>query len=308
MHVTVIFVNTGKSAVSLAKWFVPGDEFDAPVFEITRDGQPVDFMGPLVKRPTPTADDLVWLQPGEQLSVPVELSGAYDLSAGGEYAIRYRTESGSLFGPDQAGIEMLSSAPIAIGIEGRQYSNVRALAGDGMKAAGGGGVAFTGKCTASQQSQLLSAVSAASTMSGDAQTYLGGTPGARPRYTTWFGAYSSSGWSTATGHYNLIKAAFDTKPLTLDCSCKKSYYAYVYPTQPYKIYVCKAFWTAPMTGTDSKGGTLVHEMSHFNVTAGTNDWVYGQSGAKSLAISDPTKALNNADNHEYFAENTPALQ
>jgi peptidyl-Lys metalloendopeptidase len=63
-----------------------------------------------------------------------------------------------------------------------------------------------------------------------------------------------------------------------------------------------------MTGTDSKGGTLVHEMSHFNVVASTDDWVYGQSGAASLAINNPSQAIDNADSHEYFGENTPALQ
>ena len=39
--------------------------------------------------------------------------------------------------------------------------------------------------------------------------------------------------------------------------------------------------------------------------AGTDDWAYGQSAAKSLAISNPTRALDNADSHEYFSENTP---
>ncbi len=58
---------------------------------------------------------------------------------------------------------------------------------------------------------------------------------------------------------------------------------------------------------DSKGGTIIHEVSHFNAVAGTDDIVYGQSGAKSLAISDPNGATNNADSHEYFAENTPSL-
>jgi hypothetical protein len=38
-----------------------------------------------------------------------------------------------------------------------------------------------------------------------------------------------------------------------------------------------------------------------------HDIVYGQAGAKSLAASDPNGAINNADNHEYFAENTPSL-
>ena len=46
-------------------------------------------------------------------------------------------------------------------------------------------------------------------------------------------------------------------------------------------------------------------MSHFNAVAGTDDHVYGQSSARSLAISNPADALDNADNHEYFAENTP---
>jgi len=46
-------------------------------------------------------------------------------------------------------------------------------------------------------------------------------------------------------------------------------------------------------------------MMHFTAIAGTDDWAYGQANAKALAISDPIKALNNSDNHEYFAENTP---
>jgi len=40
--------------------------------------------------------------------------------------------------------------------------------------------------------------------------------------------------------------------------------------------------------------------------AGTRDYVYGQSDARSLAISNPAQAIANADSHEYFAENTPS--
>jgi peptidyl-Lys metalloendopeptidase len=93
--------------------------------------------------------------------------------------------------------------------------------------------------------------------------------------------------------------------ITVNCRCNQSAYAYVYPTQPYTIYVCKAFWTAPATGTDSKAGTMVHEMSHFDIVANTDDVVYGQAGAKNLANTNPNDAVRNADSHEYFAENTP---
>ena len=99
----------------------------------------------------------------------------------------------------------------------------------------------------------------------------------------------------------------DSAPVKFDCGCKKRYYAYVYPAQPYVIYLCSVYWQAPATGTDSKAGTLIHEMSHFDVVAGTDDYVYGQTGARNLAITNPDNAVMNADNHEYFAENTPAL-
>jgi peptidyl-Lys metalloendopeptidase len=36
-----------------------------------------------------------------------------------------------------------------------------------------------------------------------------------------------------------------------------------------------------------------------------NNYVYGHAGAINLAISNPDIASMNADNHEYFAENTP---
>ena len=99
----------------------------------------------------------------------------------------------------------------------------------------------------------------------------------------------------------------DSAPVTFHCTCTGNYYAYVYSNQPYDIWLCNAFWSAPMTGTDSKAGTLVHEMSHFNVVAGTNDWAYGQTAAKNLARTNPSRAIDNADSYEYFAENTPAL-
>jgi peptidyl-Lys metalloendopeptidase len=108
-------------------------------------------------------------------------------------------------------------------------------------------------------------------------------------------------------HFVDIDAAMDQNAgqIKINCGCNQNYYAYVYPNRPYEIFVCRVFWSAPNTGTDSRAGTLIHEMSHFDVVAGTDDHVYGQSAAKSLAISDPAAAIDNADSHEYFAENNP---
>ena len=40
------------------------------------------------------------------------------------------------------------------------------------------------------------------------------------------------------------------------------------------------------------------QSSHFTKNAGTEDYVYGQTSAKSLAKSNPSEAIMNADSHE----------
>ena len=67
------------------------------------------------------------------------------------------------------------------------------------------------------------------------------------------------------------------------------------------------FWNASLTGTDSRAGTIIHELSHFNVVAGTDDNEYGQVKCRELARTDLLEAIANADSHEYITENNPQL-
>jgi peptidyl-Lys metalloendopeptidase len=162
-------------------------------------------------------------------------------------------------------------------------------------------------CTSSRITTLSSAHAQAKTYAANSVSYLNaGSTGAR--YTTWFGSYTSSRYTTVKSHFTKINSALINSAITYDCYCQPSSasaYAYVYPSQPYIIHLCNAFWSAPTAGTDSRGGTIIHEMSHFTVNGGTGDYAYGQSSAKSLATSNPSTAIQNADNHEYFSENTP---
>jgi peptidyl-Lys metalloendopeptidase len=303
--VKVTFTNTSGSPQYVLKSHTPFEEIDAPLFEITRDGQKVRYLGAIAKRGAPTAADYFLLKPGASYTAKVELSALYDMGTTGDYAIRYHAgQAADELKSNAASVWIDGVRPRGSNEETKTLAEMQAQAG--VVTAAGGALSFN-KCTTSQQADITSAVSAALSMATNGDAYMAkGTMGTR--YTKWFGAVDSGRVATVKSHFASLKDAFATKPITVDCGCKKTYYAYVYPTQPYTIYVCKAFWSAPMTGTDSKGGTLVHEMSHFNVVAGTDDWVYGQSGAASLAISDPAKAIDNADSHEYFGENTPALQ
>jgi peptidyl-Lys metalloendopeptidase len=298
--VKVTMTNTSSQAQLVLKWHTPfGEEIDEALFDVTRDGEAVPYLGKHVKRAAPQAGDYFLLKPGQSYHAKVELSALYDMSVTGDYKVSYR--SGSI---NQEAGELTSDAA-SLWIDGVHARGYKAPSTDISPALTTGGVSFT-NCSSKQQSTVTSSLNAAQTYAANAAAYLNaGTVGSR--YTKWFGAYSSTRYNTVKSNFSAIKTAFDSKPITVDCGCTQNYYAYVYPSQPYKIYVCKAYWSAGMTGTDSKAGTMIHEMSHFNVVAGTEDHAYGQTAAAQLAVSSPSKAVDNADSHEYFAENTPSL-
>ncbi|MBB1268170.1 M35 family metallo-endopeptidase [Shewanella sp. SR44-3] len=326
VYVTLTLTNEEPKAVKLLKWYTAVDGVEEALFKVSVDGQEQPYLGAHYKRPAPTIKDYIKLKSGESVSYKIELSSLYDMSQTGNYDISYDVSNIKLLGPnasnsknpqtmnswamdDKASQDKVATNSVNFYLEGRQkVSPTHQITADGiistMASAAGGSVSFTGRCSNSEQSSILSGLNAARSMASNAKSYMQfSSP--TSRYNTWFGSYSSSRWSTVANNFSNIDSALNNQPLTFDCSCNKSYFAYVYPTQPYKVYLCNAFWSAPTTGTDSKGGTIVHELSHFNIVAGTDDIVYGQSGAKSLAISNPSQAIKNADSHEYFAENTP---
>lgn len=300
--VKVTLANDSDHAVRVLSWYAPSADLEENLFVVSRGSEQVDFVGPHYKRPAPSADDYVVLGAGESVTREADLSDFYDFAKSADYTVQY---SASFLREGAAEVVALSSNQISVWIDGRQNAAQKPEPGTPSNITPN--LTFT-KCTTTQAADVTTALNAASTMANGASTYLGGSPSGTPRFTTWFGAYSSNNWNTAKTHYVAIKDAIDAKPLNFDCGCKKTYYAYVYPNQPYNVYLCKAFWSAPVSGTDSRGGTIIHELSHFNLVAATDDLAYGQTNAKALAISDPLKALNNADSHEYFAENTPAQQ
>ncbi len=304
VSVAVTFTNTSSQPVQLLKFYVPDGHLKEGLFEVTRNGEPVEYIGPEIKRAAPTAQDYITLAPGESLTGSAPVSGMYDLSESGSYTIRYAARSLDQHSALLSKAAQLDSNLVNLWIEGRESGQPELQA---QGTVSGQALSYSGACTTTEQSSISSALTSARTYANNASTYLNGISSGTTRYTTWFGAFSSTNLTTARNHFTSIKNALANAAIVVDCSCNDSYYAYVYPASPYKIYVCNAFWSAPSTGTDSKAGTLVHEMSHFNVVAATDDWAYGQSAAKSLASSNPTRALDNADSHEYFAENTPSL-
>jgi peptidyl-Lys metalloendopeptidase len=331
--VNVTMTNVSSEPVSVPRWYVPSQAATSGVFTVTRDGEPVPYLGAIVKRRAFTARDFMRIAARSSVDFKVELSSLYDLSATGVYNVQYDVKSvPTLRGraldaatserqaaqPDALSqTQDLASNAIALTITGDSSLEARraldaaaaARASEAIAPTFAASVSFVG-CSNTRTTQIRTALTSTEAYAPNSLSYLNaGTRG--PRYTTWFGTYNSSRYSTVRSHFANISNAASTKPLVFDCStCPGTdyadAYAYVYSNQPYRVYLCNAFWAAPNTGTDSRAGTIVHELSHFNVVAGTSDYVYGQTGARNLARSNPSRAVRNADNHEYFAENTPA--
>ena len=315
--VEVTLTNTSRKTLRIPKWQLPSAVAESNLFRITHDGKEVGFEGAMVKRAVPTAAEFAILRPGHSHRSVVSLGQAYDLSQAGHYTVTYAASlqyaslSGGIRLQQGNGLPVVAQgAPIRMVLDqpatfpnGRRASPV--LPGN-PELSDVLGVSYVG-CSATQQTTIGNAVLSARSYSERAKGYLNaGTTGAR--YTTWFGAYTSTRYATAQQHFVAIDNAMDQTAgqVTVNCGCSDNFYAYVFKNQPYQIWVCNAFWSAPLIGTDSKAGTLIHEISHFTVVADTDDHAYGQSAASNLANTNPTLAIDNADSHEYFAENTPA--
>ncbi|MFT4928758.1 MAG: peptidyl-Lys metalloendopeptidase, partial [Phenylobacterium sp.] len=303
--VNVSFTNTGAEKLQMLKYLMKPNkngDLEEHLFNVKRDGVALRYNGMHVKRPSPTQADYMAIQPGQTVSYQAELSGVYDLSVAGEYSFQYNTKNMSLFSAkpmtnQKAAIKGMDG--VVSNVTSSYIAQGESYVGDFVKKAskkrcnprkedcGGGephpsGIEFTGSCSAGEVTDLVSAWGAAQGIANDSVSSLNGQSG--DRFAEWFGNGSHN---TVAGNFDSIKDALDNQQLTFDCSCNQSYFAYVYPDQPYKVYFCGAFWNANELGTDSRAGTIIHEISHFTAVAGTDDIVYGQSGARSLAISNP---------------------
>ena len=303
--VRVNISNPTNSQVRILKWLTPALGVEASLFNVTRDGKAVAYLGKLVKRAAPTESDYLTIAPGGSVTSDVNLADYYDLSASGNYSVKYNVASANLYGSEQAqSTDSLASEAVDLFVEGRTTRVLQEVIPNVVTGTNG----FFG-CSASQQTDLINARNAASTYAADDVAYFAANKQGE-RYVTWFGVYDSARYNLVKTHFTNVQYAVDTaNPMTFDCTCTDpGVYAYVYPDSPFNIYLCGAFWSAPTTGTDSKAGTLIHEVTHFTVVGGTDDYAYGQTAAKALAISNPAQAVMNADSHEYFSENNPPLE
>lgn len=328
LTVQVTFTNTSGEDLAILKWHTPLEGIRSNMFQIERDGVLVRYLGILVKRGAPTAEEVVVLPKGGSISATVDLFKAYAIFEPGDYTVQFKdtlyvVEGGkaSLSKPDhglasvapQSGIARFrlleprtppSSVLNALNAPKRQSEPLQA----GPLVA----LAFD-HCTPEQVSALTDAHERAVQLAAyaDFVMFLGALTG-KPSdpYLTWFGAYDKARFDQVFSNYNVIYSALaHEQTIKIICADRDeggcwplpSTYAFVYPAYAYDIYVCPLYWTLPPTGVNSQADTLVHEMSHFDVVAKTQDKTYGPGACKWLAAHDPALAVINADSYGFFS-------
>lgn len=306
---TIVFTLTNRSGspIRVLSWTTPINGVSGEIFSVTRGSQPIQYIGRLVKRAEPTEADFINIEPGQSISATVDLSLYYAIYEAGNYRVTYDTEGmGLLIGGPGAlrRAQVLSNAATFRLLSGRIPPERIPLSAPRFD-----------QCDSSQKGDISAALAEANNIASAALQVLQDTPAAQQpnsqRYLTWFGAHTVGLYAKATGNFSKIADALGNREISFGChgdECVQGDYSYVHRDQPYRIFICSKFWSAALKGTDSRSGTIVHEISHFLVVASTKDYSWGgQNSAKELAVENRPQATSNADSHEYFAENSPEL-
>lgn len=330
VSVQFTLVNGSDEDLFVLDWYTPLEGLFGDIFRVERNGNPVPYQGILAKRGIPQPDEYVNIKPGGSVSAEVELSTGYDFSIPGNYTIEYLSPSVSRvvskeammakalenFRPIRIGSNSVTMRIVDAGEEGYHPILPPPSPFEGVATEEAKKITYD-NCSASAKNIVKKADFGAGKKSKSIYSYLKGLSEDKAKtellYKTWFGAYTAIRYSKVLNNWKKIEDAFLTKNITYNCkgpNCKPNWYAYVTPGGKLEVFLCKQFWNAPDTGTDTKYGTLIHEVSH--EVAGTKDHEYGQTDCKNLAQNSPDKAIENADNYEYFAEHyvvplSPAL-
>jgi peptidyl-Lys metalloendopeptidase len=169
-------------------------------------------------------------------------------------------------------------------------------------------------CTKAQIESAGDAVARAKVMTEAALDAFGHTQD----YERWFGSYGTASAATVQQNLTAIDLVLGTEAITLVCNrvgregCLVDTFANVWPDKPFVINLCPGFFEMPgiaeMTASHpgfqngSREGTIIHELSHFTVLAGTDDECYSRRVCSSMARTEPRRAIRNADSYQYFVE------
>ena len=257
-EVTVMITNNSSEATRIERWNTPVGGLLDDLFVVTMNGEEVGYTGVHAKWGTPGKEDWIEFDAGQTMTAVVKLSNHYDMYRTGNYSVHFnahrQVESTDKSGASEVSFGELESAPAELFVTGSGFSELAAQRAAVLSAPNvSKAAAQFQNCSSTRQSQLNTAFTSAKSYATNSSGYFSGrtTANITARYTTWFGAATTTRIATASSHYAKIKDALDNKQIVFNCACASQYanaYAYVSPNSPYVITLCGAFWPAGNTG------------------------------------------------------------
>jgi hypothetical protein len=309
----------GGETYQLLTWGTPLEEnLTVDCLTVRRDDEVIPYDGKLVKRGDPPPEAYVVIQPGERLKQSVDISEAYAIDQMGDYTVTLNASFFDAFpvpgnakqAPRKRQAHESHKLPTATvqfkvvaGAEPKLTAGQAARKASQKQAKSGAKAPNFNGGTATQQAETVIAHNNAQYFAALAAGQLNAGPAStNALYQTWFGAFDQGRYDNVTKHYTDIGNTLLSEQVTYDLTgsgCQSGWFAYTHKGDR-TVWLCSAYLSAPQIGTDCKFGTLVHEWSH--AVSSTDDNAYGETACQNLANSDPAKATNNADSHEYFTE------
>jgi peptidyl-Lys metalloendopeptidase len=317
--VEVSLKNNGSESLTMLVWNTPFDDmstvFRAPIFDVEHaSGVSAIYSGIMIKR-FPIISDFVTIRPGQSLVTVLDLHKGYNFPLAGVYKVSLSSVARIARGEidvaeslkeslEQFRHVCLHSETFAIEVSEASAPlvwNTTQPEGERL------GAVTPVSCSGADLTRVQTADNNAASMLSGANSNLG--TACSTRYKRWFGVCPNS--ANVDHVKKVISNTISRRSAGYrgDCSrsgCSGNVYAFVYPADTtYTVHLCSSFFSTSTSSCvyDCTGGVMIHELTHFNSVGGTKDYAYGTSACQNLATSNPTQAINNADNYEYFNEN-----
>lgn len=169
-------------------------------------------------------------------------------------------------------------------------------------------------CTKTERGQFLAAIERAERLALTATTAIG----PNPTFERWFGSYNPKHGEIVRGNLKNIVKSLRSGNVTAACKnngqglCASDTFAFVNLDDPFVVKLCDNFFEmdtmklltaeSVAAGNGTRAGTIIHELSHFESVAATEDLCYSREECSAMAQRAPQDALINADSYQYFVE------
>jgi len=288
----VIYLNDALKPIEVYEWAIPNDNFWMDIFNVYSGDIKNKYVGRVYRWSDAAYNDFIILKPGEFIYGRIDISKLYYLGSNSDYIIRFNAESSKILRRGETLPGVIGSNQITKYIKRKVHVFVKSApeVEDG--------IGFH-DCSRKEKDSLKLAHKFGTEYSQEAHAYLVAYPEGE-LYINWFGEYKKKNYKIVKKGTDKIKKAFEEEFTEYFCGCKDPI-AWVYTDRHYEIHVCEEFFEYDIEGVLSQATIAIHEMSHFEVTADTDDHVYGEKKSKKLAKKKPKEAIENADNYLFFS-------